>query len=128
MLSLEQLLDLDFVSVLDLEEKLTIEMNVMNAIEVDGAFYMLATCVDEDDYVDEDEEEEEEEEDTDTEDAYVFKVCSEEEAEFLITEDYSELQVFVTTDFSQEEFSKAAEILSKSDNYDLEIEESDNND
>ena len=123
MISLEKLLELDFVSVLDLEEKLTTEMNVINAVEYNGSLYMMAA--DADAYGWDDEEENEEEE---AEEAFVFKVCSEKDALYLVTENYSETEVFVTTDFPTEEFNQVAALLSESDNYDLVIEESDDDD
>ncbi len=119
----EKLSALDFITVLDLEEQITTEMNVINAVEMNGSCYLLVT-IPEDLLSDDDEDEETEEE---IEDAYVFKVCKEDEAEFLVTEDYSDLEVYVTTDIPAKEFEEAGRLLSESDDYELKIE-SDNND
>ncbi len=125
--SLSTLMDLDWVTVTDLsdEDGVSAEMEVVNAAEVlvgeETGLYVLVTDTT---GVLDDEDEEEEEPDPEETEAYIFKVCAEEEAEFLLTEDYSDLKIYVTTDFSEAEFREVAGIFQDTaEDFDITVED-----
>lgn len=116
----EQLSGMDFISVTDLEDKDSepFDMCVLNVVKYKDGLYILAAAAD-DDLSDEENEDEEE---GPAEDAFVFKVCDEDSAEFAIKEYDEKTAIFVTTDMPSDEFANVAELLAESDDYDLEIE------
>lgn len=107
---------LDWIIVTDPVEQVSMDMEVINTQEEGTAQYMLAIPA----YEEEEEEDIPEEED---DAAYIFKVCPPEEAEFWITEEYSDLKFSVTTNMTEEEFADIAEIFANSEEYDLEVDE-----
>lgn len=114
-----QLEELDWIIVTDPVEAISMNMEVIDYIERDGEKYLLAIPA----YDEEEEAEAEIEEDEDA--AFIFKVSAEEEAEFWITEEHSELRFGVTTVMTEEEFQSIAEEFGKSEEYDLEVEDYD---
>ena len=129
--TLQTLMELDFVTVTDLtdEDHLSAEMEVVNAAEVlvgeeTGLYVLVSDTAGVLDDEDEEEEEGEAEEDSDEADAYIFKVCAEEDAEFLLSEDYSDVEVYVTTNFSEEEFREVAGIFQDTaEDFDITVED-----
>ena len=123
--SLAMLEKLDWINVTDLEEKVANVMEVIDACEWQGGLYLLA--VDTNDLSEDDffEDEADEEEISDDIDAYILKLCNKQEAQFLIGEDESSLELFATTDFPEEEFNAVSEILQDQadDEYELSTEE-----
>ena len=115
----KKLMELDFISVGDLsdDEVQNMDMCVLNVVKYNGGLYILAAAAD-DDLSDEDDEEPE----GLAEEAFVFKVCDADEAEFVIGDYDQDVIVSVTTDIPSEEFAKVGELLAESDEYDLEIE------
>ena len=111
--------ELDWIIVTDPVEEVSMDMEVIDYTEEDGVQYLLAIPA----YDEEDEEEAEQQEDEDA--AFIFKVCEDEDAEFWITEDHSDLKFGVTTDMTDEEFQNIAEVFENSEEYDLEVEEDD---
>lgn len=107
--------ELDWIMVTDPIEQISMEMEVIDYIEMEAAYILAAPAYEEP----EEEEEVEEEEDA----AYIFKICEKEEAEFFVTEENAELSFGVTTDMTDEEFKNIAEIFASSENYDLEVDE-----
>ena len=122
--SLEMLKALDWINVTDLEENMSNVMEVLDACEYEGGLYILAidtNDLSEDDFFDEGAEEEEMDDDID---AYIMKLCVKEEAQFQIGEDESDLELYVTTDFPEEEFNAVSKILEdQADDYELSTEE-----
>ena len=123
--SLFTLQNLDWINVTDLEENVSNVMEVIDVCEWQQGFYILA--VDTNDLSDDDffEDEADEEEINDDIDAYILKLCSKEEAQFMIGEDESNLELYVTTDFPEEEFNAVSSILKDQadDEYELSTEE-----
>ena len=123
--SLSTLQNLDWINVTDLEENVSNVMEVIDVCEWQQGFYILA--VDTNDLSDDDffEDEADEEEINDDIDAYILKLCSKEEAQFMIGEDESNLELYVTTDFPEEEFNAVSSILKDQadDEYELSTEE-----
>lgn len=117
-----QLNELDWILVTDPVENISMDMEVIDAAEMDNAQYILAIPA----FDEEDEEEAELQEDNDA--AFIFKLCTEEEAEFWVTEEHSELSFGVTTQMSDAEFASIAEVFESSEEYDLEVEENDDTD
>ena len=121
--------DLDWVTVTDAEDlSLFMDMEIMNVTSYKGSWYLLASCEESlsDDNGEEDDAEEDETADDETA-AYIFKLVSEEEAEFTISEDYSDISLSVTTEFPAADFNEVGRIFASSDEYDLDVEESDEN-
>lgn len=120
-INLTTLQDLDWVTVTDQTDPdhPSADMEVMNAVELDGKRYVLAAmeASDEEGAAAEDE----------PQDAFIFMVCSPEEEEFRIQEDYTNLEFSVTTSFPEETFQRLSQIFSDSDQYDLTTEDSDKN-
>lgn len=123
--SLSTLQNLDWINVTDLEENVSNVMEVIDVCEWQQGLYILA--VDTNDLSDDDffEDEADEEEINDDIDAYILKLCSKEEAQFMIGEDESNLELYVTTDFPEEEFIAVSDILKDQadDEYELSTEE-----
>ncbi|MBQ1367707.1 MAG: hypothetical protein IIY45_06410 [Firmicutes bacterium] len=123
--SLSTLQNLDWINVTDLEENVSNVMEVIDVCEWQQGLYILA--VDTNDLSDDDffEDEADEEEINDDIDAYILKLCSKEEAQFMIGEDESNLELYVTTDFPEEEFNAVSSILKDQadDEYELSTEE-----
>ena len=123
--SLSTLQNLDWINVTDLEENISNVMEVIDVCEWQKGLYILA--VDTNDLSDDDffEDEADEEEINDDIDAYILKLCSKEEAQFMIGEDESDLELYVTTDFPEEEFNAVSSILKDQadDEYELSTEE-----
>ena len=123
--SLFTLQNLDWINVTDLEENVSNVMEVIDVCEWQQGFYILAVDTNDmsDDYLFEDEADEEEI--NDDIDAYILKLCSKEEAQFMIGEDESNLELYVTTDFPEEEFNAVSDILKDQadDEYELSTEE-----
>ena len=123
--SLFTLQNLDWINVTDLEENVSNVMEVIDVCEWQQGLYILA--VDTNDLSDDDffEDEADEEEINDDIDAYILKLCSKEEAQFMIGEDESNLELYVTTDFPEEEFNAVSSILKDQadDEYELSTEE-----
>ena len=112
-----QLSELDWIIVTDPVEEISMDMEVIdNAVTEDAQYILVIPAYDE-----EDEEEAEQQEDEDA--AFIFKLCADDEAEFWITEDHSDLRFGVTTNMTDEEFQNIAEVFENSDEYDLEVEE-----
>ena len=65
----------------------------------------------------ENEDEDEEEESA----AYLFRLCSKEEAEFIAID--GEEEQYITSMMSDEEYDRVAEVFMQSDDFDLEMEE-----
>ena len=123
--SLSTLQNLDWINVTDLEENVSNVMEVIDVCEWQQGLYILA--VDTNDLSDDDffEDEADEEEINDDIDAYILKLCSKEEAQFMIGEDESNLELYVTTDFPEEEFNAVSSKLKDQadDEYELSTEE-----
>lgn len=109
--------ELDWIMVTDPVEDVSMDMEVIDYIEQKENAYILAIPA----Y--EEEEDMEEEEDA----AYIFKLCEKEQAEFIVQAEHSEVIFGVTTEMAEAEFKNIAEIFSSSENYDLEVEENDDN-
>ncbi|MBO6159284.1 MAG: hypothetical protein J6P72_08530 [Firmicutes bacterium] len=117
----QQLENLDWINVKDLKEETTGSMIVLDSLEKDGRFYLLTSLTepDEDIY-----EEDLEDEDSDEEEAFILKICSREEADFEITDDYSDLLIYATNDLPADEFDTVSDIFFRAaEDYELNIEE-----
>ena len=123
--SLAMLEKLDWINVTDMEENVANVMEVIDVCEWQDGLYILAidtNDLSEDDFF---EEEADEEEISDDIDAYILKLCRKTEAQFMIGEDESKLELYATTDFPEEEFNAVSEILKNQadDEYELSTEE-----
>ena len=123
--SLSMLEKLDWINVTDLEENIANVMEVIDVCEWQQGLYILAidtNDLSEDDFF---EEEADELEISDDIDAYILKLCNKQEAQFMIGEDESRLELYATTDFPEEEFNAVSEILKNQadDEYELSTEE-----
>lgn len=124
-MTLEFLSGLDWIVMTDMKDaEVTGEMVVLNVAEMlteedRQAFFLLAGNMDDD--LEEDEEPREDEE---TE-AFLFKVCPEEEAEFRVCSAEKGAEPFyVTTELTEKEYSQAAELFMETTaDFDIEIEE-----
>ena len=121
-ITLDTLSSMDWVIVTDMEDKEnSAEMEIVNAAEIltgenETGLFMLITDLSDD--FDEDEEESDEAE------AFIFKVCGEEEAEFVLTEKNRDTEIFVTTTFSEKEYDDAAKLFQETTaEFDIDIEE-----
>lgn len=122
----QTLKELDWVTVTDASDpSLFMDMEIMNVTNYKGSWYLLASCEESSS------EEDEDLEDDDTQDdetaAYIFKLVTAEEAEFTISEDYSDLLLSVTTEFPAADFNEVGRLFASSDEYDLDVEESEDN-
>lgn len=111
-----ELQELDWIIVTDPLEEVSMDMEVVDYMQQKENAYILAIPA-----YEEDEEDEEEQDDA----AYIFKLCEKEQAEFIVTVEHSEIVFGVTTEMTEAEFKTIAEIFSSSENYDLEVEEND---
>lgn len=121
-ITLDTLSSMDWVIVTDMEDKEnSAEMEIVNAAEIltgenETGLFMLITDLSDD--FDEDEEESDEAE------AFIFKVCGEEEAEFVLTEKNRDTKIFVTTTFAEKEYDDAAKLFQETTaEFDIDIEE-----
>lgn len=121
-ITLDTLSSMDWVVVTDMEDKEnSAEMEIVNAAEIltgenETGLFMLITDLSDD--FDEDEEESDEAE------AFIFKVCGEEEAEFMLTEKNRETLIYVTTTFDEKEYDDAAKLFQETTaEFDIDIEE-----
>lgn len=126
-ITLETISRLDWIILTDIEDaESNAEMEVVNVAEMltgedETGLFMLVS--DTDGNLADDEDDEAEETDSEDVDAYIFKVCEEEDAEFSITEKNSDEVIFVTTNFPEEEYTNAANLfVETSADYDIEIE------
>lgn len=125
--TLETISALDWIILTDIEDaESCAEMEVVNVAEMligedeTGLFLLVS---DTDGNLVDDEDEEAEEVESEDVDAYIFKVCGEEDAEFTITEKNNDEVIFVTTNFPEEEYTNAANLfVETSADYDIEIE------
>lgn len=125
--TLETISALDWIILTDIEDaESCAEMEVVNVAEMltgedeTGLFLLVS---DTDGNLVDDEDEDEEEVESEDVDAYIFKVCGEEDAEFTITEKNNDEVIFVTTNFPEEEYTNAANLfVETSADYDIEIE------
>ena len=112
----EILSSLDWIEVTDIEEDTSGTMTV-----IDGAYYLLAVEAEPDASIPEDFDDDSEDSD---EEAYLLKLCNKDQAEFMITEEYGDMVIYASTDFSEEEFDKVSAVLASQadDQYDIMIE------
>lgn len=132
--TLKELRDLDWIIVTELgEDSGVAQLSVLDACEYNGKLYLLAADAPADETIPE-EEDSEDSEDNDA-DAYVFLICSREDAEFTITQDIPDGKkiqdtpvLYATTDFPEADFNAAAALFSHSSDYDVIIESDDTDD
>lgn len=121
-ISEEMLSSLDWITVTDLsdEDQASGNMAVIDCARIGDDHYLLAIEAEDDASISEDWDDEEDPD----EEAFLLKLCNKSEAEFLITEEYSDLEIYATTDMTEEEFNKASAVLAEqaSDEYDVIIE------
>ena len=117
----EILSSLDWIAVTDIEEETSGTMTVIDTAQVDGAYYLLAVEAEPDASIPEDFDDDAEDSD---EEAYLLKLCNKDQAEFMITEEYGDMVIYASTDFSEEEFDKVSAVLASQadDQYDIMIE------
>lgn len=119
----QQLENLDWINVKDLKEETSGYMIVLNSLEMDGKFYLLTSLTEPDEDIYEEDLEDEDEE-VDVQEAYVLKICEKEEADFEITEDYSDLLLYATNDLPNDEFNKVSDaFFQTAEDFELDIEE-----
>lgn len=117
--TLEMISNLDWITITDMEDPEVVgEMEVLNVAEMlledgeSGLFLLVGDVTD-----DEDEEEEESE-------AFIFKICEEEGAEFRIEDKDAGRVMYATTEFSDKEYSEAAGLFMETTaDFDVELED-----
>ena len=109
-----QLSALDWVTVTDLIDDVSVDMEVIDYMVYEEQSYLLVTLL-------ADEEDEEENED----EAFIFKVCQEDEADMVVYALSQSTFLYVSTDLTEEEFQTVAQRFENSNEYDLEVEDND---
>ena len=109
-----QLSALDWVTVTDLIDDVSVDMEVIDYMVYEEQSYLLVTLL-------ADEEDEVENED----EAFIFKVCQEDEADMVVSQSYTDTFLYVNTDLTEEEFQTVAQRFENSNEYDLEVEDND---
>ena len=117
----EILAGLDWIEVTDLLEETSGQMTVIDAAIHEDDYYLLVVEAEDgsaipEDFIDDDQ-------DTD-EEAFLMKLVNQRDAQFGITEDYSDRQLFATTDLTEDEFNAVSQLLAQQadDEYDILIE------
>lgn len=126
-LELKLVSGLDWITVTDLidEDHPSGDMEVINTAEVlvgeEKGLYIMAIYPDDADILDEEEEEtEDEDEEIET---YLFKVCDEKDAEYVIT-DEADTRIYVTATFTDEEFDTVSNLfIETTEEYEISIDE-----
>lgn len=109
--------EIRLVKLYDAESDTEGELELVDEARLDGRVYLLLAEPEQAEDVDDPDDEDDEEYD---DAAYLFRVCTEKEAEFEMTE--KGRMLFITSKMSDDEYQKASELFMGLDDYELEVE------